>query len=131
MIRIFPSVDAVIAINAVVTGMDEAIVQQSAKLGLLDSALNAPLAGFGDVDIYPLDAQRLGVLCSRIVLNHPFIDGNKRTGFLVMIETAYLNGLTLEFSDQDEVSDWIEALAAGQLAEDVFCDHIGAVLNAM
>ncbi len=72
------------------------------------------------------------VCCARgIVLNHPFIDGNKRTGFLVMIETAYLNGLTLEFTDQDEVSDWIEALAAGQLAEDVFCEHIGQVLDAM
>ncbi len=124
MIRVIPSVDAVIAINAVITGMEESIVQTSVQLGLLDSALNAPLAGFGDVDIYPLDAQRLGVLCSRIVLNHPFIDGNKRTGFLVMIETAFLNGVDLEFSDQDEVSDWIEALASGQVAETEFCDRI-------
>ncbi len=128
MIRHVPSIDSVIAINAAVTRLDDRIVQQSVRVGLLDSALQAPFAGFGDVDLYRADHQRLGVLCARIVLNHPFIDGNKRTGFLVMLETAHLNGVHLDFPDQDEVSDWIEAVAAAQMDEASFCDHIQARL---
>lgn len=129
MIRHLPSVDAVIAINAAVTGMDDHVVQTSVKLGLLDSALQAPFAGFGDVDLYPDDHQRLGVVCARIVLNHPFIDGNKRTGFLVMLEAAFLNGIDVEFPDQDEVSDWIEAVAAGEMPEADFGERIRTRLH--
>lgn len=117
MIRVIPTIDATIIINALVTGMDRDVVRTSVKLGLLDSALNAPLAGFGDTDLYPEDHQRLAVLCSRLVLNHPFIDGNKRTGFLVMLEAAAVNGVTLEFTDQHAVADQIERIAAGALDE--------------
>lgn len=109
--------------------MDERVVQESVQLGLLDSALTAPFAGFGDVDVYTTDAERLGVLCARIVHNHPFIDGNKRTGFLAMLETAYLNDIDLSFPDQDEVSNWVEAVAAGTMDEPTFCAHIATHLR--
>jgi death-on-curing protein len=59
---------------------------------LVRQALQAPLAGFGDIDLYSEIHQRLGVLCSRVVLNHPFVDRNKRTGFLLMMYAAHLNG---------------------------------------
>lgn len=128
MITILPTLDTAIVMNAVITGMDEAIVKQSVKLGLLDSALAAPMAGFGDVDLYPADHQRLGVLCCRIVLNHPFLDGNKRTGFLLMRETAYLNSIELDFPDQHEAADWVEAVASGTMNEDEFCAKIETLL---
>lgn len=124
MITEFPTLDDAIGTDAHVTGMDIAVVRTSARLGLLDSALQAPLAGFGDVDLYPEDWQRLGVLCSRIVLNHPFLDGNRRTGFLLMWAIAQLNGVTLEFADQHEVAAQIEALAARELDEDAFCEWL-------
>lgn len=124
MIRLIPSLDAAIVINAVVTGMDRRFVRDSVKIGLLDSALQAPLAGFGDVDLYPLDHQRLGILCSRVVLNHPFLDGNKRTGFLLMLEAAEMNGIALEFSDQEVAAAQVLALAAGQLSEDTFSEWL-------
>lgn len=130
MIERLPTLDNAIDTNAFVTGMDVSVVRTSVKLGLLDSALQAPLAGFGDVDLYPEDWQRLGVLCSRIVLNHPFLDGNKRTGFLLMTATARLNRRSLDFPDQPAVAAQIERLAAGELEEDAFCEWLQPHLSA-
>jgi death-on-curing protein len=100
--------------------MDRDVVRTSVKIGLLDSALNAPLAGFGDADLYPTTHQRLAVLCSRTILNHRFIDGNKRTGFLLMLEAAALNKVLLHFPNQHAVADKIDGLAARTLEEDDF-----------
>ena len=97
---------------------------RSWKLGLLDSALQAPFAGFGDIDIYPRDWQRFGVLCSRIVLNHPFLDGNRRTGLIAMLTLASLNGLELDLPVSEETDTMVLALAAGEIDEKAFCDWI-------
>lgn len=115
------SLDEVVSINALVLGTDRTIVTSSVKIGLLDSALQAPFAGFGDTDIYPEDAQRLGILCSRIVLNHPFLDGNKRTGLIAMLTMASMNGLTLELPVSTETDSMILRLAAGETDEEAFC----------
>lgn len=119
-----PSLDLAIAINADLLGVDIAAARASTKLGLLDSALAAPLAGFGDVDLYPHDHQRLGVLCARVIRNHPFVDGNKRSGFLLMLEAAAVNGVRLEFHDSLATADVVLALAAGELDEEDFSDFV-------
>jgi len=124
-----PSLDLVIYLNADTIGADVEVVRRSVRLGLLDSALQAPLAGFGDVDLYPETWQRLGVICSRLVLNHPFLDGNKRTAFLVMLETAALNAVELEFPDTIESADMIDGLAARTVSEDDLCEWVRAHLR--
>lgn len=129
MIQRVPSTDGAIAIHALVTGMNDREVQNSVRLGLLDSALNAPFAGFGETYLYPEDHQRLGVLCARVVLNHPFADGNKRTGFLLMLEAAHMNDVRLAFDDEDLIADHIEHLAAQTLDEDAFCEQIRTALQ--
>ena len=48
--------------------------------GLLDSALNAPFQGFGDVDSFPSLQQKGARLGYGLVCNHAFVDGNKRIG---------------------------------------------------
>ena len=48
------------------------------NLELLDSALHAPQAGFGDVEFYPEFVDKAAVLVVRIARNHPLPDGNKR-----------------------------------------------------
>ena len=48
--------------------------------GLLDSALNAPFQGFGDVDIFPSLQQKGARLGHGLICNHAFVDGNKRIG---------------------------------------------------
>jgi death on curing protein len=63
-------------------------------------------------DIFPLAA----AYCAGIIKNHPFIDGNKRTGLLAAFVFLGLNGITLEF-DEAEIVVMIYGLAAGQIFE--------------
>jgi death on curing protein len=123
------SIDEVVSINALVLGVDRTIVVPSVKIGLLDSALQAPFAGFGDTDIYPEDAQRLGIVCSRIVLNHPFLDGNKRTGLIAMLTMASMNGLALDLPVSTETDGMILRLEAGETDEEAFCAWVGRYLS--
>ncbi|HJF93234.1 MAG TPA: type II toxin-antitoxin system death-on-curing family toxin [Lachnoclostridium phocaeense] len=53
-------------------------------------------------------------LCFCLVKNHPFIDGNKRTGAHVMLVLLALNGIELQHT-QAELSDVILQLAAGTI----------------
>ena len=54
------------------------------------------------------------ILCEGIVRGHPFVDGNKRTGFLAAFSFMRINGMDL-MVDEDDVVDAIDALAAGRL----------------
>ena len=47
-------------------------------IGLAESALHAPAAGFGGVEFYPDMIDKAAVLCVRLARNHPLPDGNKR-----------------------------------------------------
>jgi death on curing protein len=82
--------------------------------GLLDSALSRPmhLRNYGDPDIFDMAASyALG-----IVKNHPFLDGNKRAGF--MTAYTFLGANRAEFSaPEEEVVLQTLALAAGELTE--------------
>ncbi len=71
------------------------------RLGLADSALNAPAAGFGEVEAYPEFTTKAAVLCWHLVKNHPLPDGNKRAAFLALIEFAHRNGRTWTRSSGD------------------------------
>lgn len=82
--------------------------------GLLDSALAAPFQGYADTEAYPSIQQKAARLCFGLVMNHPFVDGNKRIGAHAMLVFLILNGIALAF-EQDELSDTILKLAAGEL----------------
>lgn len=83
--------------------------------GLLLSALAKPQQIF----TYETDeVHRLAAAyCFAIVKNHPFVDGNKRTGFLAMFSFLYANGRYLR-ADEMEAAETIEQLAAGTISED-------------
>ena len=85
--------------------------------GLLDSALSSPFQSFSGQDLYPDVIEKAAALCWGLVKNHPFIDGNKRTGAHVMLVSLALNGLHLRY-EQKELIDLILALAAGALSRD-------------
>ena len=83
--------------------------------GLLASALARPrnLEAYGD----DVDAPSLAAAYAfGIARNHPFLDGNKRTAFVVMELFLNLNGFALNANDVDCVSTML-ALAAGDLGE--------------
>ena len=85
-------------------------------LGLLESALARPL----NTHAYEVDsdvARLASAYAFGIVKNHPFIDGNKRTGYVVMETFVIKNGFTLVASQKDKYLTFL-ALAEGSLSED-------------
>lgn len=62
------------------------------RLGLADSALNAPAAAFGGTEAYPEFTVKVAVLGWHLIKNHPLPDGNKRCALLSMIEFSQRNG---------------------------------------
>ena len=82
--------------------------------GLLDSALGKPLNlfAYGRPSLFDLAAS---YGCG-IVKNHPFLDGNKRTGFIVAVTFLELNGLRFGANERDATVRTL-ALAAGEMSE--------------
>ncbi len=82
--------------------------------GLLESALARPRQhyAYGSPDIIELAA----IYTVGIVRNHPFVDGNKRTGFATGTAFLLLNGFELRATEQ-EATQAVFALAAGDLDE--------------
>jgi death-on-curing protein len=85
--------------------------------GLLESALARPLnrAGYGEPD----GAELAAVYAIGIVRNHPFVDGNKRTGFAALFMFLALNGADFEPPEVDATVA-ILRLAAGGMTDDEF-----------
>ncbi len=85
--------------------------------GLLASALARPqqILAYAEPDIFELAA----VYASGIIRNHPFIDGNKRTGFMTAFVFLARNGQRL-IASEVEAAHRVTALAAGELTEAEF-----------
>jgi death on curing protein len=81
---------------------------------LLDSALNKPLHlfSYGRPTVFDLAAS----YATGIVKNHPFLDGNKRTGFVVAALFIESNGYSFQATEEEAVLETL-ALAAGQSSE--------------
>jgi death-on-curing family protein len=83
--------------------------------GLLDSALNAPFQGYGTIDAFPSLQQKAARLGYGLIQNHAFIDGNKRIGTHAMLVFLALNGIDLEYT-QDELSEMVFGVASGKIS---------------
>ncbi len=81
--------------------------------GMLESALSAPFQTFDDIEVYPSILQKASRLCYGLVMNHPFVDGNKRIGTHAMLVFLALNGIDLSYT-QEELAEIILSLAAGK-----------------
>lgn len=84
--------------------------------GLFDSAINTPFQSFGGEDLYPTILQKAARLGYGLVKNHPFIDGNKRTGTHTMLVFLDINNISLEYEDDDLIKTILE-VADGTLNE--------------
>ena len=82
---------------------------------MLDSAVARPRSAFGGVDLYPTLEAKAAALCHSLVMNHPFVDGNKRIGHHMMWVFLRLNGLRLD-APVDEAEELILRLASGGCA---------------
>jgi death-on-curing protein len=91
--------------------------------GLLSSALARPQnqAGYGDPSVFDLAA----AYAFGIIRNHPFVDGNKRTGFLAAYVFLDLNGWELIASEVEAVAA-VLALATNEMDEAGFASWLKA-----
>lgn len=80
--------------------------------GMLDSGLTRAenLQAYGGPSVFELAA----AYAFGIIKNHPFVDGNKRTGFTVAVVFLELNGESFQASEVDATIQTL-ALAAGEL----------------
>lgn len=85
--------------------------------GLLESALAQPQQTFGGVELYPSLEEKAARYAFGIINNHPFADGNKRTGAAVMAVFLRANGARFKPRLID-MQDKIIALADGSLSFD-------------
>jgi death-on-curing protein len=105
-----------LSIAEAVTGLDPVTLAKAARLELLDSALHAPQAGFGDEDFYPDIEQKAAVLAVRIARNHPLPDGNKRLAWQSLTIFLALNGYDMVTTADDAVA-FMLGIAAGEIDE--------------
>lgn len=76
-------------------------------LGLLESALAQPKATFGGAFLHPSVTEMAAAYAFHIALNHPFLDGNKRTAWATMRHFLLQHGLSIETTDKDAVATMI------------------------
>lgn len=72
-------------------------------LGLLESAVMRPQQTFGGKDLYPTLILKAAALVHSLLLNHVFVDGNKRTAMISMIEFLTINNKHFKASNREIV----------------------------
>jgi death on curing protein len=107
---------------------DRQLVEHGGAEGLHDEALPHSTLGrpmnqfaYETTDVVELAAK----YTAGIVQNHPFVDGNKRTGFVVGVLFLELNGYRFTASEETAAQAVLE-LAAGRMDEKGFCEFVRA-----
>lgn len=85
-------------------------------LGMLESAVAMPRAGFGGQYLHEDIFEMAAAYVFHIVMNHPFVDGNKRTGLHAGLVFLADHGLVLGMSD-DELYDLVIGMCEGTVTK--------------
>ncbi|MGB6042397.1 MAG: type II toxin-antitoxin system death-on-curing family toxin [Pirellulales bacterium] len=93
------------------------------ELGGVESAVAQPQMAFGGEQLYPTIASKATALCFSLVMNHPFVDGNKRIGHAAMETFLVMNGYEL-VADVDDAERVILTLAAGDLSREELLEWV-------
>jgi death-on-curing protein len=71
-------------------------------LSALESSLSRPFQTFDEKNLHPTPIHKAAALVESIVINHPFVDGNKRTGYVVMRSFLIANGLDIKATQNEK-----------------------------
>jgi death-on-curing protein len=113
-----PTLDDFVAAAAIILDTPEEAIRRLPRLHLVESALAAPFAGFGETEAYPDLVDKAAVLIDRIARNHPLPDGNKRAALAITILFLERNGRRWGEPDTDRDAAMVEQIAAGALEFD-------------
>ena len=81
-------------------------------LGLLSSAVARPQAAFDGDELYPNLYHKAAALMDSLINNHPFVDGNKRTGVIAAVMFLRINGQNISAPNK-EVESFALSIASG------------------
>ena len=85
--------------------------------GILESAINRPFQTFDQNELYPLPVDKAAAIVESIISNHPFVDGNKRTAYVLMRLILRENKLDI-YADQAEKYEFVLSAAKGEIKFD-------------
>lgn len=98
-------------------------------MGLLDSALQRPKTSLFGEDAYPDLQTKAAAMLHSLIKNHPMVDGNKRTGWLLFLSFIAANGFQHNMSTEESFSLTL-GIADGSLeleqAADIIRKHLVA-----
>ncbi len=94
---------------------------------ILDSAINAPLQTFDSQDLYPTTIDKIARLSFGLVMDHPFIDGNKRIAAKVLDLSLDANGISLKATNEEVVEEFL-SLASGKIDYPSFLSWVKSML---
>jgi death-on-curing protein len=100
------------------------------NLGGIESAIAQPQMAFGGEELYPSIESKATALCFSLVMNHPFVDGNKRIGHAAMETFLVLNGFEL-IADVGSAERTILTLAAGDLSREELLDWVTSHIQSL
>ena len=95
------------------------------NLDALESALAQPRMTFGGKELYPSIAEKASALGFSLIKNHPFVDGNKRTGHAAMETFLVLNGYEIK-ALVDEEESVILKVASNEMDREAFTGWLRA-----
>ena len=89
----------------------------------LESALQRPFQTFDNRELYPSIIEKAAALTESLLRNHPFVDGNKRVGYVVLRLYLSSHGYVLTANSNDKYH-FIVQVASGQMAFNEIVDWI-------
>ena len=89
----------------------------------LESSVSQPRLTFDNSDLYPDIVSKAASLCFSLVMNHPFVDGNKRVGHAAMETFLILNGYEINATAEEQERIMLD-LAAGSLKREALAEWL-------
>jgi len=83
-------------------------------MNLLESAIGRPYVTFDGQELYPNPVDKAAAIIESIVKNHPFSDGNKRTGYVLMRLILLKSQFDIEATEKEKY-DFVIKIAEGKL----------------
>lgn len=87
--------------------------------GLLEAALNRPYLTFGGDDLFPTPLDKSAALMHGIITGHPFLDGNKRTGYALGRLLMQDGGLDIDATEDARYAMVIDVATGRMEVEDI------------
>ena len=91
--------------------------------GLLESAISRPFQTFDKVDLHSNPVEKASALIESVLINHPFVDGNKRIGYVLLRLMLMESGLDI-IANEEEKYDFVIKIAEGKYHHNEICEWL-------